>query len=107
MWCGTNILTVVPEDTFRPAERSLVQLGEHEPLREMRMFFQYATVRGHCEPVERLTGRTVRAFVSGIDTEANGCRSRRSCPIRTATPAPRAPSCPPSPDRPSRGSARW
>jgi hypothetical protein len=29
-------------------------------------------VREFCEPVERLTGRTVRAFISGIDTEADG-----------------------------------
>jgi hypothetical protein len=25
-----------------------------------------------CEPVERLTGRPVRAFISGIDTEVAG-----------------------------------
>jgi hypothetical protein len=97
----------VPEDTFRPAERSLVQLGEHEPRREMRMFFQYATVRELCEPVERLTERTVRAFVSGIDTEANGLSVETFMPYPDGDPAPRAPSCPPSPDRPSRGSARW
>ena len=24
-----------------------------------------------CEPVERITGRKVRAFISGIDTEAD------------------------------------
>jgi hypothetical protein len=36
------------------------------------MFFQYATVREFCEPVERLTGRKVRAFLSGIDTEVDG-----------------------------------
>ena len=35
------------------------------------MFFQYATVREFCEPVERITGRKVRAFISGIDTEAD------------------------------------
>lgn len=29
-------------------------------------------MRELCEPVERLTGRRVRAFVSGLDTEANG-----------------------------------
>jgi hypothetical protein len=47
-------------------------MGEHERLRETRMFFQYASVREFCEPVERLTGRTVRAFISGIDTEVDG-----------------------------------
>jgi hypothetical protein len=36
------------------------------------MFFQYASVREFCEPVERLTGRTVRAFISGIDSEVGG-----------------------------------
>jgi hypothetical protein len=29
-------------------------------------------VRQFWEPVERLTGRTVRSFVSGIDTEVDG-----------------------------------
>ena len=36
------------------------------------MFFQYATVAEFCEPVERLTGRKVSAFISGMDTEADG-----------------------------------
>jgi uncharacterized protein YbcI len=71
-WCGGDVLTVVLEDTFAPAERKLVSLGEHGRLRENRMFFQYATVRDFCEPVERLTGRKVRAFVSGIDTQVDG-----------------------------------
>jgi hypothetical protein len=29
-------------------------------------------VREFCEPIERITGRKVRAFISGIDTEADG-----------------------------------
>jgi uncharacterized protein YbcI len=71
-WCGDDVLTVVLEDTFTSAERNLAKMGEHERLRETRMFFQYASVREFCEPVERLTGRTVRAFISGIDTEVDG-----------------------------------
>jgi uncharacterized protein YbcI len=71
-WCGDNVLTVVLEDTLTPAERNLVQMGEHERLRETRMFFQYASVREFCDAVERLTGRKVRSFVSGIDTEIEG-----------------------------------
>jgi uncharacterized protein YbcI len=71
-WCSEDVLTVVLEDTFTPAERNLVKMGAHARLREQRTFFQYATVRGFCEPVERLTGRRVRAFVSGIDTQAAG-----------------------------------
>jgi uncharacterized protein YbcI len=71
-WCGGDILTSVLEHTLTPAERNLAALGEHQRLRDTRVFFQYATVREFCEPVERLTGRTVKAFISGIDTEVDG-----------------------------------
>ncbi len=71
-WAGPDVLVCILEDTLTPAERNLAEMGEHERLRETRMFFQYATVRDFCEPVERLTGRTVQAFISGIDTEVDG-----------------------------------
>ncbi len=71
-WCGDDVLAVVLEDTLTPAERNLAALAQHERLRETRMFFQYATVREFCEPVERIVGRKVRAFVSGMDTEVSG-----------------------------------
>jgi uncharacterized protein YbcI len=69
-WTTSDVLTVVLEDTFTPAERNLAAMGEHERLRNIRSFFQYASVRDFCDPVERLTGRRVRAFISGIDTAA-------------------------------------
>jgi uncharacterized protein YbcI len=71
-WAGPDVLVVVLEDTLTPAERKLAELGEHERLRETRMFFQYASVRDFCGPIERLTGRKVKAFISGLDTESNG-----------------------------------
>jgi uncharacterized protein YbcI len=71
-WWGPDVLTVVLEDTFVPAERNLVEMGEHQRLRDVRLFFQYATIREFIEPVERITGRKVRAFVSGIDSAADG-----------------------------------
>lgn len=71
-WAGRDVLTVVLEDTFTRAERNLAAMGEHERLRNIRGLFQYAAVRDFCEPVERITGRRVRAFASGIDTEAGG-----------------------------------
>jgi len=71
-WAGPDMLTSVLEGTLTPAERNLVQMEEHQRLRDMRMFFQYATVREFCEPIEHLTGRKVRAFISGIDTEVDG-----------------------------------
>ena len=71
-WAGPDVIVVILEDTLTPAERNLVDMGEHERLRETRMFFQYSSVQELCEPVERLTGRRVRAFTSGIDTMADG-----------------------------------
>ena len=71
-WAGADTLVVTLEDTLVPSERNLVRLGEHQRLRDIRMFFQYATVAEFCEPVERLTGRKVRSFISGIDTEVDG-----------------------------------
>ena len=41
---------------------------EHERIRDHRTFMQYASIGDFCEPIERITGRRVRAFVSGIDT---------------------------------------
>jgi uncharacterized protein YbcI len=72
MWAGRDVLVVVLEDTLTPAERNLLDLGEHARLRDLRMFFQYAAVREFCEPIERITGRKVRAFISGLDTGAEG-----------------------------------
>jgi Na+-translocating membrane potential-generating system (MpsC) len=69
---GDDILVVVLEDTLTPAEHNLVEMGEHQRLRDTRMFFQYATVREFCEPVEQLTGRKVRSFLSAMDTEVDG-----------------------------------
>src|SRR4051794_21373202 len=71
-WAGDDALVCVLEETLTPAERSLVKMGEHQRLRESRTFMQYASVREFCEPVEQITGRTVRSFHSSIDTEADG-----------------------------------
>ena len=70
-WAGPDIIVVTLEQTFTPAERSLQRMGEHQRLRDLRLLFQYASVATFCEPVERLIGRKVRAFISGIDTQAD------------------------------------
>jgi uncharacterized protein YbcI len=72
VWCTEDVLVVFLEDTLAPVERSMLRMGEHQRLRETRMFFQYATLSEFCEPVERITGRKVRSFLSGIDTEVAG-----------------------------------
>ena len=68
-WASRDVITVTLEDTLTPAERNLVKGGEHQRLRDLRLYFQYANVRDFCGPIEEVTGRKVRAFISGIDTE--------------------------------------
>ena len=69
---GNDVISVMLEETLTAIERNMVRLGEHQRLRDVRMFFQYAALVDFCEPIERLTGRKVRAFVSGVDTEVEG-----------------------------------
>ena len=66
-WAGPDTLISTLENSLTPAERNMVAMGEHQRLRDTRMFFQYASEMEFREVVERLTGREVWAFVSGID----------------------------------------
>jgi uncharacterized protein YbcI len=68
-WAGADTLISTLEDSLTPAERNMVAMGEHHRLRDTRMFFQYATEKEFREVIERLTGRRVWAFVSGIDAQ--------------------------------------
>ena len=68
-WAGPDTLLCTLEDSLTPAERKMVELGEDQRLREVRMFFQHASENNFRASVERITGRKVRAFVSGIDTD--------------------------------------
>ena len=72
-FAGPDIVVCSLENTFTPAERSLVEMGEHQRLRDTRMYFQAATADKFREIIERLTGRKVRAFISGLDAEEDVC----------------------------------
>jgi uncharacterized protein YbcI len=72
IWGADDVITVLLEETLTPAERNLAEMGEHQRLRDLRMFFQYASVRAFCEPIETITGRKVRSFLSSIDTVSDG-----------------------------------
>jgi uncharacterized protein YbcI len=67
-YAGPDCLIVTLERSQTPAERTLAAMGEHQRLRDVRLFFQYAREADLRDIVERLTGRRVRAFVSGMDT---------------------------------------
>jgi uncharacterized protein YbcI len=57
------------EDTFTPAERKMVEAGDLQRLRELRMYFQHSSEPEFVGAVEQITGRKVRGFVSGIDAK--------------------------------------
>jgi uncharacterized protein YbcI len=67
-FAGPDIVVCTLEHSLTPAEQRLVEMGEHQRLRDTRMYFQHATENQFRDAIERLTGRPVRAFVSGIDT---------------------------------------
>ena len=70
-YAGPDTIVCLLENTFTPAEKSLQGMGEHQRLREMRMFFQYASAGDFTAAVARTTGRRVRSFISGIDTNTD------------------------------------
>jgi uncharacterized protein YbcI len=67
-FAGPDTLVIVLEDSMTVAERNLASLGEHQRLRDARLFFQYAVENEFRSTVERILGRRTVAFVSGIDT---------------------------------------
>jgi uncharacterized protein YbcI len=67
-FAGPDTLVVILEASLTVAERNLVAMGEHQRLREARLFFQYALEDQVRAIVEQALGRRTVAFVSGIDT---------------------------------------
>ena len=61
----------VLEEIFTTAERTLIDVGSGEHVRDTRKKFQDAVKQEFIEVVERITGRTVRVFLSQVDVEAN------------------------------------
>ena len=66
-FAGPDIVIATLENSLTPAERSLVEMGEVQRMRDVRLFFQHASEEKFRTAVERITGRKVRAFVSGLD----------------------------------------
>jgi uncharacterized protein YbcI len=67
-FAGPDLIVCSLEKTLTPAEQSMADMGEHQRLRDVRLFFQHAREKDFREAVERITGRKVRGFVSGMDT---------------------------------------
>jgi uncharacterized protein YbcI len=67
-FAGPDIIMCTLERSFTPAERTMVAMREHQRLRETRLFFQHAREDDFRLIVEQITGRRVRGFLSGTDT---------------------------------------
>jgi uncharacterized protein YbcI len=67
-YAGRDTLIATLENSLTAAEHNMIALGEHQRVRETRTLFQHASERNFIETVEQITGRRVRAFVSGTDT---------------------------------------
>jgi uncharacterized protein YbcI len=59
------------EEVFTTAERTLIAAGSGEHVSETRKKFQDAVKKEFIDVVERITGRSVRVFLSQVDIEAN------------------------------------
>ena len=67
-YANKDLLICTLEDSLTPAEKRMAEMNEHQRLRDIRMFFQHACGTEFTTTVEDITGRKVRAFVSGLDT---------------------------------------
>lgn len=70
-YVGPDAIACFLRDTLTRAERRLSTLDEHQRLRDMRMLFQYSAEDEFRAAVEKITGRAVVAFISGIDTKTD------------------------------------
>ena len=66
-FAGPDTLVCTLEDSLLPAERTMVEMGEDQRVRESRMFLQVATQAQFVGAVEEIVSRKVRAFASAID----------------------------------------
>jgi uncharacterized protein YbcI len=66
-----DLLAVVLEETFTPAEKTLISRNEAEGVQDIRRRFQRAMVDQFTAIVEQATGRKVRAFLSETNLEAD------------------------------------
>jgi uncharacterized protein YbcI len=67
-YAGPDTLVSTLENSLTAAESNMISLDEHQRVREIRLFFQHASERDFVDAVQQITGRKVRAFVSGTDT---------------------------------------
>jgi uncharacterized protein YbcI len=68
---GPDAITTVLSEVLTPAERTMVQLGEQQRVREGRSALQAAAAAEFINAIEPLVERRVIAFASSIDPDAD------------------------------------
>jgi uncharacterized protein YbcI len=66
-----DLLAVVLEETFTPAEKTLIARDEAEGVQDIRRRFQRAMSEQFTAIIEQATGRNVRAFLSETNLDAD------------------------------------
>ena len=61
-----NYVASFLEDIYTPVERTLIEDGQEEGVKQTRQLFQMAMRERFTEAVERITGRKVVAFMSQV-----------------------------------------
>ena len=64
-----DLVVVVLEETFTPAERTLIAHGQSEDIQRIRRNFQTILADQFRALIEQATGRKVRSFTSETDLE--------------------------------------
>ena len=63
-YINDDLVVVVLEESLTRAEKTLVEHGDEEPIRQIRRSFQQRMAESFTSVVEQATGRRVRTFLS-------------------------------------------
>jgi uncharacterized protein YbcI len=66
-----DMIVCVMQDVFTTVERTLIDVGKGELVREVRTAFQYSLRDEFIDAVTKIVGRPARAFMSQIDCNAD------------------------------------
>jgi uncharacterized protein YbcI len=69
VYADGDVVVVVMEETFTPAERTLIDRGQSDSIQRIRRDFQMVMANQFKALVEQASGREVRSFVSETDLE--------------------------------------
>jgi uncharacterized protein YbcI len=66
-----DMVVCVMQDVFTTVERTLIENGKGELVRDVRMTFQYSLRHEFLEAVRDIVGRQPRSFMSQVDCDAD------------------------------------